>query len=164
MTVTNIENRTNTQLVAEKSEPEIVIAEAVPQDEVPPFTPTPCHQQQQQNETSFDILCCGDDTRQGVRVRPGRNFVIKLCGNANIVLPKDPPAGSHYKFIIMNLCGDTRFLVPKGAMVVLRRIALCGNRSIEPENEEISASSIRITVTIIQLCGDVRMTSIESPE
>ena len=164
MTIADVENTTEAQPIPAKSEPEVVIAAAVLQNEALPLTPTPSspsneNHHQPKDETGFDILCCGDDTRTGVRVRPGKNFVIKLCGNAHIILPQDPPSGSHYKFIIMNLCGDTRFLVPKGATLVLRRIALCGNRTIEPENEEISEAAIRVTVTVIQLCGDVRVTS-----
>jgi hypothetical protein len=144
-------------------EPEIVIAAAVPQGEAflpssPENTPLNSQQQRPHNDTGFDILCCGDDTRKGMRVRPGTNFVMKLCGNTNIILPENPPEGAHYRFIMMNLCGDARFLVSKGAKVILRRIALCGNRTVETDEvEETASSPITVKVTIIQLCGDVKI-------
>lgn len=150
-----------------QTEPEIVVVTAIPQEETKlpePNEGTPFHTQQQQyqgpkQELGFDILCCGDDTRKGIRVHPGMNFVIKLCGNTNVILPESPPAGAHYKFVMMNLCGDARFLVSKGANVIMRRIALCGNRTIETDEPppESSVDAITVKVTIIQLCGDVRV-------
>ena len=60
---------------------------------------------------------------------------------------------------MVNLCGDAKFLVPKGASVILRRIALCGNRTIETDEVPLESSSdaIVVKVTIVQLCGDVRI-------
>jgi len=141
-------------------EPEIVVAHAVTTNNEDSHLNMHLNTQQQpspKTDLGFDILCCGDDTRKGVRVHPGTNFVVKLCGNTNIILPNKPPAGAHYKFIMMNLCGDARFLVPKAATVVLRRIALCGNRTIETEDEvtDNAADTIVVKVTIVQLCGDV---------
>jgi len=144
-------------------EPKIVIAKAIPQEKTTFTTPnasTPLYAPQATDELGFDILCCGDDTRSGIRVRPGTNFVIKLCGNTNIKLPEDPPLGAHYKFIIMNLCGDAKFLISKGAKIVLRRASLCGNRTIETDEKSNNISNaITVKVTIVQLCGDVRITS-----
>lgn len=166
MTISNSIMATKVEPIPSKdTEPEIVVAAAIPQGEALIYTPTsstPLNAQQKQpkRDPGFDILCCGDDTRKGIRVRPGTNFVIKLCGNSNIILPENPPSGAHYKFIMMNLCGDTRFLVSKGANVVLRRIALCGNLMVDTEeSEEIEADAITVKVTIIQLCGDVRITN-----
>ncbi|KAL3785923.1 hypothetical protein HJC23_008118 [Cyclotella cryptica] len=137
-------------------------AEVVSQDEEISFEPTASPiqptTQEKNSQTSCDILCCGDDNRKGIRVQPGNNLAIKLCGNTNVVLPNEPPAGAHYKFILMNLCGDAQFLVPKGTKVILRRIALCGNRTIDTDEEtEIDHGSnpIKVTVTIVQLCGEV---------
>jgi hypothetical protein len=167
MTIAN-SMATKVEPIPEKveAEPEIVVAAAIPQGEAFPYTPTsntPLNAQQPHHpkrDLGFDILFCGDDTRKGIRVRPGTNFVIKLCGNSNIILPENPPAGAHYKFIMMNLCGDARFLVSKGANVILRRIALCGNRMVDAEESgEIEADAITLKVTIIQLCGDVRITN-----
>ena len=151
-----------------QTEPEIIVAAAIPNDETflpAPSTSAPSTSAQQHylepkhEELGFDILCCGDDTRKGVRVRPGTNYAIKLCGNTNIILPETPPPGAHYKFIMVNFCGDAKFLVPKGASVILRRIALCGNRTIETDEVPLESSSdaIVVKVTIVQLCGDVRI-------
>lgn len=145
-------------------DPEIVVAQAVTSQE-----DSPLHTQQQPSpkaDLGFDILCCGDDTRKGVRVHPGTNFAIKLCGNTNITLPDKPPAGAQYKFIMMNLCGDARFLVPKGTKVVLRRIALCGSRTIETEDEVTYSTpdAVVVKVTIVQLCGDVKVSNCSESE
>ena len=67
---------------------------------------------------------------------PQKNVTIKLCGSSHIVLPKKNPQNAHYKFIMLNLCGDARLYVPKEVTnVVVRRIALCGNRTIDLQEE-----------------------------
>lgn len=160
-------------------EPEIVVtAEVIPQnEESAPLQPSALPQPEKPGTTSplpsaqkpkrhvdFDVMCCGDDMRAGIRVRPGKNYSIKLCGNTHIMLPKEPPQGAHYKFFIVNLCGDARFYVPKSTNVMLRRISLCGNRKIDQGSEEDvdpSAIPTSITVTIAQLCGDVRIMNLE---
>jgi hypothetical protein len=152
----------------QQPEPELVVATAQPisqEDAVAP-TPTapPADAKSKKNRTGFDLMCCGDDTKKGIRVQPGTNFAIKLCGNTNVILPEDPPAGAHYKFIVINLCGDAKFLVPSGTKVVLRRISLCGNRTIDTEEENDAASPIDVTVTILQLCGDVKVINHGSEE
>lgn len=175
----DMKGETNTVLQEEalflgQPEPEIVIvdAEEIPLEEaaLPQSTPPLPAGKQHQMRTKrgccgdghggFDMALCGDDKRMGTRVRPGCNVTVKMCGNSHIVLPKDPPAGAHYKFVMVNLCGDARVFVPKETKVILRRISLCGNRTIDVEDEvnvDSSADHTRVTVTIVQLCGDVRI-------
>ena len=138
--------------------------QALPRPTAPPLLPAstpllPATATQQQKESvGFDIVGCGDDVRSGIRIKPGRtHFAIKLCGNTHILLPKDPPISSHYKFVMINLCGDARVCVPKNTNVILRRISLCGNRSADIDDENDTTSATSVTLTILQLCGDVHI-------
>ena len=152
-------------MTIEDADPEIVVvkAEAVQPTATsyqqstataPPPTLPP-----QKERVGFDILCCGDDVKSGIRIKPGRtHFAIKLCGNTNILLPQDPPpAGAHYKFFSLNLCGSLLVRCPNNTNVVLRRISLCGNRSMDTDDDNVDSatSETTVTLTVIQLCGDV---------
>jgi hypothetical protein len=150
-------------------EPEIVIvdAEEISPAEAVPVPPKPSSESQQQRRgccggCAFELQLCGDDIRRGRHVRPGKNVAVKICGNTHLMLPKDPPSGAHYRFVMVNLCGDTRIWVPKQTDVTLRRISLLGNRTIDvDESSEITDSSPRVTVTIVQLCGNIQIMSDE---
>ena len=163
----------NKEYPSQEPDPEITVVkaeviqqheEALPQPTAPPpQTETPSLPVRKE-KTGFDILCCGDDMKTGVRVKPGTNLAIKLCGNTHIILPERPPQGAHYKFIMINLCGDAKVCVPKNTTVTMRRIALCGNRSIDVDDDEnvetstaTATSTIKVTITIVQLCGDVHI-------
>ena len=128
--------------------------QALPRPTAPPLLPATATQQRKES-VGFDIVGCGDDVISGIRIKPGRtHFAIKLCGNTHILLPKCPPVSSHYKFVMINLCGDSRVCVPKNTHVILRRISLCGNRSADIDDEHDTTS---VTLTILQLCGDVHI-------
>ena len=142
-------------MTIEDADPEIVVVKA---EEVQPssYQQTTATAPPQKERVGFDILCCGDDVRSGIRIKPGRNhFAIKLCGNTNITLPENPPPGSHYKFISVNLCGSLLVRCPQNTNVVLRRISLCGNRSMDTDDEHDDSTATKVTLTVIQLCGDV---------
>ena len=124
---------------------------------------------------ALDVQLCGDDrfgSRFGRQVRPGWNVGVRLCGNTYLTLPAHSPPGSHYKFVRVNLCGDTRVYCPRGTLVTLRRVSLCGNRRVDVDesdgfnNHEPAASSperdaTSVTVTVVQLCGDIHILNLE---
>ena len=148
-------------MTIEDADPEIVVVKA---EEVQPTsyqqtTATAASSLPAQKErVGFDILCCGDDVKSGIRIKPGRtHFAIKLCGNTSIILPETPLPGSHYKFAAINLCGSLLVRCPQNTNVVLRRISLCGNRSMDTDDDNVdcATSGTTVTLTVIQLCGDV---------
>jgi hypothetical protein len=53
---------------------------------------------------------------------------------------------------MMNLCGDARFLVSKGAKVILRRMSVLGHLIVETDEvvESNYSNPITVTVMIIQ--------------
>ena len=124
---------------------------------------------------ALDIQLCGDDrfgSRFGRQIRPGWNVGVRLCGNSYLTVPAHSPPGSHYKFVRVNLCGDTRVYCPRGTLVTLRRVSLCGNRRVDVDesdgynnNNEATTSPGRdatsVTLTVVQLCGDIHVLNLD---
>jgi len=110
---------------------------------------------------SFDCVLCGDETIRGSRIRVGRNTFVSLCGNTVVDMREmtQQQSTGPFHFIIVRLCGDVRMFVPRGAAVTLRRISLCGSKDIDiaDDNEANRHNTPGIKVTVVTLCGDVRI-------
>merc|ERR1712151_303328 len=62
------------------------------------------------------------------------------------------------KVWILRFCGNVDVLVPRGTHVVVRRMLLCGNRDIVLDDDEtLLRPKSRLTLTILSLCGNVRV-------
>ena len=169
-----------------RQDPEIVIVDAEDvteqyQPHTKYFTPSSNRDdEQEQNRCSgFDFQLCGDDrfgSRYGRQVRPGLNFGLKLCGNTSVTIPITNPSSersnneaelatvAHYKFVRVNLCGKTTVYCPRGTHVTLRRISLCGNRRINVDEGGLPHPCTKVTVTVVQLCGDVHVLNLDDDE
>ena len=169
------------QTILIEPEPEIVIVDAeevFPEHQVTPGVEPPKPPQQQYHELAqdqqqyqrvadnsgcgLDLQLCGDHIETGRNVKPGNNVAIKLCGSTHVVLPKYPPIGAHYRFIMVNLCGDARVFVPKGTQVTICRVSLCGNRVLEYDERTNDEQPPQVTVTVVQLCGNIHIADVES--
>ena len=105
-----------------------------------------------------DFLLCGDARVRGPRaVRPGTNSYISLFGDTEIDMRESEfPPNTKVKFLIVKLCGDVKIYVPRGTPVTVRRVALCGDKRIDVEEEnEMDDSAPRLTVRIVMLCGSL---------
>jgi len=119
----------------------------------------------------FDILICGDVRLTGrriVRRGGGCSTFVRLCGNVTVDLRGAPqllqPQPKKLRFFIVALCGDVKFIVPRGMDIVVRRIALCGDKDIDIDDEALTnnvgsmtLSPPTVIVTIIELCGSLRV-------
>jgi hypothetical protein len=108
------------------------------------------------------LLCAGDTTIR--RISPGFNFSVSLCGDTFIdIRDSNFPPGTKLTLMSVRLCGSTTMLVPPGTRVVVRRLLLCGSRDIHVEDDlergREQGPPARITLTILCLCGDVRVRS-----
>mmetsp|Transcript_13831 Transcript_13831/g.21075 ORF Transcript_13831/g.21075 Transcript_13831/m.21075 type:complete len:152 (+) Transcript_13831:21-476(+) len=104
---------------------------------------------------NWDLMLCGDSKRQPVR--PGCHVSVKLCGSSVFKLPYDLPAGSHYRFVTVNLCGDAILVVPPNTNVSLTQVALCADREDTVKDDVAVTDGPEVKVTIVQLCGRVRV-------
>jgi predicted membrane protein len=95
-----------------------------------------------------------------VAIQPVVELFLCLCGDATIDISnaKLPPRKKVSYKVIM-LCGDVEIIVPKGVAVQVRRISLCGDKTINIDENALNESSPRVTATIIVPCGDVKVTN-----
>ena len=109
---------------------------------------------------SLECLVCGDSHLRGIR--PGCNLFVSLCGKTVIDLRGQEgvvPPGSHFRVVVVRLCGDVHLYVPRGTQVDMCRISMCGNKNIRNEDAESSSptSPLSIKLTVVMLCGDIRV-------
>lgn len=110
--------------------------------------------------TGCDCLLVGNNKIR--RLRPGRcrNNFISLCGNTVVdIREQNYPPGTKLRVFVLSLCVDIKVYVPRGTTVVVRRLMLCGDKDIDVEPDDSVEPRPRLVLTIVTLCGNVRVTS-----
>lgn len=108
---------------------------------------------------STKITLLGDCKLRSSRIS-SRNKYITLLGDHKIDLRKAqfPPSGDVY-ITIIKLAGDVKLIVPESVSVSVKAIMLCADKRIEEAAEASLSSSPHVKLTIINLCGDVVVTT-----
>jgi hypothetical protein len=114
---------------------------------------------------SFELLLCGSSTMH--RLPPGHHVSVSLIGHTNIDIRDSPFTASSatVNVWIIRLIGSVRVLVRPGTQVVVRRLLLCGNRNVQvdpaeqDDNNNTNTAPPRIVLTILSLCGNIRVRS-----
>lgn len=110
-------------------------------------------------ESSTHITLLGDCKLRSSKISR-RNKFITLLGDHTIDLRQAQfPSSGTVSITIIKLAGDIKLIVPESVSVSVKTFMLCSDKRIEETAKASMSSSPHVKLVIINLCGDIVVTT-----